>query len=189
MRNFADDFEDAKQDEAMALEMVSKLEGLEWTPSTPEQDKRGIDAYCTDKRGKRFSVDVKTYAFTHQVIRISGWWKEQQQVVIELTGGPASNTYEGDGAEWILYHWRCLNPYAVGLDETKRLMRKGYITHMWFERAFATWLTQNWQILNVPIRAVKNTQSNGSMLLVGVQDLQQAYQIWQDEYQTHPEAI
>ena len=189
-RTFKEDFKDAKRDESLALEMVSKLEGWEWTPSTPEQDKRGIDAFCIDKNGKRFSVDVKTYAFDWRIIRITGWWERQQQVVIELTGGPASKTFEGEGAEWILYNWKCLNPYVVGLDETKRLMRKGYITHMWLPRPFCQWLTRNWMDLaNLNIRKVNNTESRGSMLLIGTQDLQKARQVWQNEHQTLSDAF
>jgi len=173
-RNFTDDLKDAKQDEQHALNFVQKLEGIEWFASTTEEDKKGIDAHCTDQNGRRFTVDVKTYAFDWEHIQNKGWWAKRQQVVIEVTGGHSSATFQGEeGADYILYHYRCMNPYVVGLEQTRELMRKGFVTHLWMDRAFCSWLVNNWEEYYVShrIRFVNNTQSNGSMLLIGVEDI------------------
>ncbi len=174
MRNFADDLTQAKTDEQHALNLIQKLEGTQWFASTTQEDKQGIDAHCVDKDGKRFTVDVKTYAFDWEQIRNKKWWAKKQQVVIEVTGGHSSATFQGEeGADKILYHYRCMNPYVVGLEETKRLMRMGFVTHIWMDRAFCSWLVNNWQKYweGYRIRFKENTQSNGSMLLLGVEDL------------------
>ncbi len=184
-RTFTEDFSQAKRDEVLALEMTKRLGDVtEYKTSTPEEDRAGIDAWII-KDGKRLSCDVKTYNFDWRVIRIAGWWSDQQQVVIELVGGSKSRTFEGEGADLILYHWRCLNPFIAGLEQTKRLMRKGFETHMWLERSFCQWLTKNWKDLtDLNIRKVNNTEGRGSMLLIGTSDIRKARQVWLNEHQT-----
>jgi len=183
MRNFATDLAQAKQDEQHALNLVNRLEGIEWSPSTPEEDKRGIDAHCVSSDGTHFTVDVKTYAFDWEHIRNKKWWDKKQQVVIEVRGGHSSATFQGEeGADRILYHYRCMNPFVVGLQQTRNLMQQGFVTHLWMERAFCTWLVDNWHDYSerFRIRFVNNTQSNGSMLLLGVHDLQSLQWIYRE---------
>jgi len=183
-RTFTEDFSQAKRDEVLALEMAKRLGDIEqFITGTDEEDKRGIDAWIT-KDGQKTTCDVKSYNFSWKVIRLCGWWKRQQQVVIEINGGPLSKTYSNDGADWILYHWCCLNPFIVGLNETKRLMKMGFQTHMWLERAFCFWLTQNWKDVALPIRHVQNTESEGSMLLIGAEDIIIAREQWLNTLKT-----
>ena len=183
-RTFTEDFSQAKRDEVLALEMVKRLGDIEhFITGSSEEDRAGIDAWIK-KDGQITSCDVKTYTFDWKVIRLSGWWKSQQQVVIEIQGGVSSQTYSGDGANWILYHWRCLNPFIVGLDETKRLIQAGFQTHMWLERDFCFLLTQAWEDIPLNIRHVTNTEGAGSMLLIGAQDIQTTREIWLNELKT-----